>query len=131
MSNSVNLSFLNVLTFCADNKKTVIDLTLPSRPIDPEIYNWRIAPVDTLSDRRNIQFILRQDKQPTLRRRSIKHTNWYAYNQELNAETGLWFGSQKAPIDIVLSPDVKCFCVCAVMPVRANGLGISLGFTRF
>jgi len=31
----------------------------------------------------------------------------------------------------VLSLDVKCFCVCAVMPVSANGLGISLGFTRF
>jgi len=25
----------------------------------------------------------------------------------------------------------KCFCVCAVMPVSAKGLGISLGFTRF
>ena len=31
----------------------------------------------------------------------------------------------------VLSLDVKWFCVCAVMPVSANGLGISLGFTRF
>jgi len=31
----------------------------------------------------------------------------------------------------VLSLDVECFCVCAVMPVSANGLGISLGFTRF
>jgi len=31
----------------------------------------------------------------------------------------------------VLSLDVKCFSVCAVMPVSANGLGISLGFTRF
>ena len=31
----------------------------------------------------------------------------------------------------VLSLDVKCFCVCAVMPVSANSLGISLGFTRF
>jgi len=31
----------------------------------------------------------------------------------------------------VLSLDVKCYCVCAVMPVSANGLGISLGFTRF
>ena len=31
----------------------------------------------------------------------------------------------------VLSLDVKCFCVCAVMPVSANGLDISLGFTMF
>ena len=31
----------------------------------------------------------------------------------------------------VLSLDVKCLCVCAVMPVSANGLGILLGFTRF
>ena len=76
---STNLEVVNQgsePTFCVGNKQTVIDVTLASRPMDQEIFNWKVKPEDTFSDHRKIQFTMKQDKRPSTRRRHIKRTNW-------------------------------------------------------
>ena len=100
---STNLEVVNQgcePTFSVGNKQTVIDVTLASRPMIQEICNWKVNPEDTFSDHRKIQFTLKQDKRPSIRRRNIKQTNWDVYERELNAQVGLWFGRVETPADI-------------------------------
>ena len=68
--------------------------------MDQEIFNWKVKPEDTFSDHRKIQFTLKQDKRLSTRRRHIKRTNWDVYEQELNAQVGLWFGRVETHADI-------------------------------
>jgi len=96
-------------TFCVGNKRTIIDVTFASKLIAREIHNWRVLPEDSFSDHRKIYFAIKQDKQPTVRRRSVKNTNWDAFEDELNAKVGLWIGRVNTPTEIEAScPLRKC-----------------------
>jgi len=55
---------------------------------------------DSFSDHRKIYCAIKQDKQPTVKRRSVKNTNWDAFENELNAKIGLWFGRVNTPTEI-------------------------------
>jgi len=57
-------------------------------------------PEDSFSDHRKIFFAIKQNKQPTVRRRNVKNTNWDAFEDELNAKVGLWFGGVDTPTEI-------------------------------
>ena len=89
-----------VPTFCVGNKRTVIDVTLVTRTMTREIYDWRVASEDSFSDHRMIQFNIQQCKRQRVRCRNIRRTNWTTYELELCAKTGMWFASIKSPDDI-------------------------------
>ena len=87
-------------TFCVNNKRTVIDVTLATKAILAVIQDWQVMPGDSFSDHRQIKFVIKQDKRPPNRRRNIKNTNWNTYEEELSAKVGLWFGNITTPADI-------------------------------
>jgi len=81
-------------TFCVGNKKMVIDITLASRELLPDINEWQAMPGDSLSDHREIQFKLVHHAAP------VKRINWQTYNDELCARVGLWISRVETPADI-------------------------------
>ena len=85
-------------TFCVNNKRTVIDVTLATKATLPVIRDWQVMPNDSFSDHRQIQFVIKQDKRPSNRRRNTKNTNWNTYQEE--SKVGLWFGNITTPADI-------------------------------
>ena len=60
--------------------------------------DWQVMPGDSFSDHRQIQFVIKQDKRPSNRRRNTKNTNWNTYQEE--SKVGLWFGNITTPADI-------------------------------
>jgi len=87
-------------TFCVGNKQTVIDVTLASRCIMSEIFDWHAVPEDSVSDHRKISFALQQDRRTSIKRRNVRKTNWDTYQSELDMHIGLWLGSVHTPADI-------------------------------
>jgi len=75
-------------TFCVGNKQSVIDVTLASRSIMSEIFDWHVVPED--SDRRKISFARQQDRHPSIKRQNVRKTDWDTYQSELDMHIGLW-----------------------------------------
>jgi len=87
-------------TFCAGNRRTVIDVTLISNNLNTIIHDWQVMSNDTVSDHRQIQFAIKCDKRKSIRYRNIWNTNWDEYDAELCARIGMWFGRVDTPADI-------------------------------
>jgi len=62
--------------------------------------------IDTMSDHRQIQFVIKRDKLLPTKRRNIRNTDWNVYDTELCARIGMWFGRVDTPDDIKRKLDV-------------------------
>ena len=87
-------------TFCSGNRSTVIDVTLVTRTLLQDIYNWHIASHDTMSDHRQITFSVRCDRPARLKCRNRKKTDWIKYDRELSSHIGMWIGQVRTPVDV-------------------------------
>jgi len=87
-------------TFCAGNRRTVIDVTLISNNLNTIIHDWQVMSNDTMSHHRQIQFAIKCDKRKAVRYCNIWNTNWDDYDAELCARIGMWFGRVDTPADI-------------------------------
>jgi len=67
---TTDLEVVNVgcmLTYCAGNVQSIIDVTFVSRALCREIGHWKVSDVDTMSYHRQIEFSLMSDRlAPTL-----------------------------------------------------------------
>ena len=89
--------------FCAGNKRTVIDVTFINTLLLDDVHDWQVMSIDTMSDHRQIRFVIKRDKLlPTKRR----NTDWDVYDTELCARVGMWFGRVDTPDDIERELDV-------------------------
>ena len=93
-------------TFCGGNKHTVINVTFINTLLCDNVHGWQVMSIDTMSDHRQIQFDIKQDKLLPTKRRNIKNTDWDVYDTELCAKVGMWFGRVNTPDDIERELDV-------------------------
>jgi len=61
-------------TFCAGNKSTVIDVTFINILLRDDVHGWQVMSIDTVSDHRQIQFVIKRDKRLPTKRRNIRNT---------------------------------------------------------
>jgi len=59
-----------------------------------------VSDADTMSDHRQIEFSLINDKLAPTRRCNIKRTDWDTYETELNCSVGIWIGRVRTHDDI-------------------------------
>ena len=87
-------------TFCSNNKRSIIDVTMASRTLLQYLYDWHVDNQDIMSDHRQIRFALRRDRPNSKRIRNRRNTNWTVYEQEVEGKVGMWFGTINNPTDI-------------------------------
>jgi len=87
-------------TFCSNNKRSIIDVTMASRTLLQYMYDWHVDNQDTMSDHRQICFALRRDRPNSKRIRNRRSTNCTVYEQEVEGKVGMWFGTINNPTDI-------------------------------
>ena len=46
-------------TFCDGNKRTVIDVTFINTLLCDDVHGWQVMSIDTMSDHRQIQFVIK------------------------------------------------------------------------
>jgi len=93
-------------TFCAGNKRTVIDVTFINTLLCDDVHGWQVMSIDTMYDHRQIQFVIKRDKLLPTKRRNIRNTDWDVYDTELCARVGMWFGRVDTPDDFERELDV-------------------------
>jgi len=76
-------------TFSAGDVSSIIDVTLVSRALYPDIGYWKVSDADTMSDHRRIEFPLISDR--------LAQTDWDIYQSELNSSVGIWIGRVRTP----------------------------------
>ncbi|XP_060530104.1 uncharacterized protein LOC132704247 [Cylas formicarius] len=70
-------------TFFTTGRSSVIDLTLCTRALLPEITGWCVCGEDSMSDHRYITFGLEMGVREPIRFRNPRATNWELYREEL------------------------------------------------
>jgi len=93
-------------TFCSGNKRTVIDVTFANSILYKDIHGWQVSTTDTMSDHRQIQFVIKRDRSAPSKRRNVRRTDWDVYGDELYARIGMWFGTVDTSEDIERELDV-------------------------
>jgi len=63
------------LTFCAGNKRTVIDVTFINTLLYDDVHDWQVVSSDTMSDYRQIRFVIKRDRSAPTKRRNVRRTD--------------------------------------------------------
>ena len=87
-------------TFINRVRQEVIDLTLCSPSVEPEVSGWHVSQEYSMSDHQTICFSLSADKIPHVPFRNPRKTNWESFREKLVWRLGEWDCAIKNTIDI-------------------------------
>ena len=87
-----------------------------------DVHDWQVMSFDTVSDYRQIRFVIKQDRSAPTKRRNVRRTDWDVYSAELCARIGMWFGRVDTPEDMERELDVVNIAIlhsfCKASPER-------------
>ena len=78
-------------TFCNAVREEVIDLTLCSGDLIPEVTNWEVWEEESLSDHRYIRFEIGCKETLPVFHRNIRNTNWDVYREKVRISLESWY----------------------------------------
>ena len=92
-------------TFCSNNKRSIIDVTMASRTLLQYLYDWHVDNQDTMSDHRQICSALRRDRPNSKRIRNRRNTNWTVYRMNRRWKAKWECGSARLTTPQTLRPN--------------------------